>query len=94
MAFERAFMKQASWTAITIVDAARKVRQKRFVLDGEAVVLGIDASCSTAKPSCLASMVSRLTGPLREDTSASAAFSALLLMESLQSTVDRQASAA
>jgi len=25
-----------------IVEAARKVRQKRFVLDGEAVVLGVD----------------------------------------------------
>ncbi|WP_247381847.1 MULTISPECIES: hypothetical protein, partial [unclassified Bradyrhizobium] len=36
----------------------------------------------------------RLTGPLREDTSASAAYSTLLLTEALQSTVDRQASAA
>jgi bifunctional non-homologous end joining protein LigD len=26
-----------------IVEAARKVRQKRFVLDGEAVILGVDA---------------------------------------------------
>ena len=25
-----------------IVEAARKIRQKRFVLDGEAVVLGVD----------------------------------------------------
>jgi len=25
-----------------IVEAARKVRQKRFVLDGEAVILGVD----------------------------------------------------
>ena len=25
-----------------IVEAARKIRQKRFVLDGEAVILGVD----------------------------------------------------
>jgi hypothetical protein len=35
-----------------------------------------------------------VTGALRVDTSASAAYSTLLLMEALQSTVDRQASAA
>lgn len=33
-----------NWTSryTWIVDAARKVRQKQFVLDGEAVVLGVD----------------------------------------------------
>lgn len=36
----------------------------------------------------------RLTGPLREDSSASAAYSTLLLAKALQTTVDRQASAA
>jgi hypothetical protein len=35
-----------------------------------------------------------VTRALREDTSASAVYSTLLLMEALQSTVDRQASAA
>ena len=36
--------KRVNWTDRYpwIVEAARKVRQKRFVLDGEAVVLGVD----------------------------------------------------
>jgi ATP-dependent DNA ligase len=50
-----------------IVEAALKNRQKRFVLDGEAVILGVDASptstphtahSSVASPSC--SLLKRL----------------------------------
>jgi bifunctional non-homologous end joining protein LigD len=34
-----------NWTDLYpwIVEAARKVRQRRFVLDGDAVILGVDA---------------------------------------------------
>ena len=40
-----------------IVEAARKVRQKRFVLDGEAVVLGVDGVSPTSTH-CTAASIS------------------------------------
>jgi ATP dependent DNA ligase domain len=53
-----------------IVETARKIRKTRFIIDGEAVVLGVDASLTstpctpagtTTRPSCTPSTAFRIT---------------------------------